>query len=158
MMSGELYNLLDSFDSSDAFTSQLAIYPQLESLVNSSFSKPFLQPLDEDFASKIFPDFVGVFGLAQVPDCIKTVLLQQEQDTSIETVVELLEKMFDGYIQYYKQFPEDSHFPPYSGEEITTLAEHLKKKFREISSSFKQVQVCSFNNNSQWVSFSRKFS
>ena len=140
-MSGELYNLLDSFDSSDSdrFTSQLANYPQLESLVNSSFCKPFLDPLDEDFASKIFPDHVGVFGLSQGVDCIKTVILQQEQETSIETVVEQLDKMFDGYIRYYTQFPQDSHFPPYSGEEITTLAEHLKKKVREISRSYNQV-------------------
>ena len=140
-MSGELYNLLDSFDSSDSdrFTSQLANYPQLEALVNSSFCKPFLDPLEEDFASKIFPDHVGVFGLSQGVDCIKTVILQQEQETSIETVVEQLDKMFDGYIRYYTQFPQDSHFPPYSGEEITTLAEHLKKKVREISRSYNQV-------------------
>ena len=147
-MSGELYNLLDSFDSSDSdrFTSQLANYPQLGSLVNSSFCKPFLEPLDEDFATKIFPDHVGVFGLSQGVDCIKAVILQQEQETSIETVVEQLDKMFDGYIRYYTQFPQDSHFPPYSGEEITTLAEHLKKKVREISKSYNQVY--SFPNGS----------
>ena len=79
-MSGELYNLdMDSFDTSEPFTTQLAIYPQLESLVNSSFCKPFLEPLDEDFASKIFPDHVSVFGLTRGLDCIKTVIMKEEQ-------------------------------------------------------------------------------
>ena len=152
-MSGELYNLdMDSFDTSEPFTSKLAIYPQLESLVNSSFCKPFLKPLDEDFASKIFPDHVGVFGLTQGMDCIKTVIMKKKQKTSLEAVVEQLEKMLDGYIHYYTQFPEDSHFLPYSGEEIATLAQHLKKKIREISGTFNQVVLLTISRCKRFLS------
>ena len=136
-MNGELFNLLDSFDTVDPFTSQLSVYPQLESLVNSSFCKPFLEPLDEDFLLKIFPDYADPYGVSQGPDCIKTVI--QGQETSLDTVVEELTKMFDGYIHYFTQFPQESHFHPYSGEEITALAQHLKKKLREISRPQHQV-------------------
>ena len=130
-MNGELFNLLEQ-DPLDPFTSQLALYPQLESLFKSTFCKPFLEPLDKDDVIS-----VGLSGLSQGPDCIKTVILQQE--TSLDTVVEQLSKMFDGYIQYYAHFPQMSHYPLYSGEEIATLAEHLKKKLREISRSHSQV-------------------
>ena len=138
-MNGELFNLLEQ-DPLDPFTSKLALYPQLESLFKSTFSKPFLEPLDKDDVIS-----VGLSGLSQGPDCIKTVILQPE--TSLDTVVDQLSKMFDGYIQYYAQYPQMSHFSPYSGEEIATLAEHLKKKLREISSSNSQVVFLILNRS-----------
>ena len=137
-MNGELFNLLDDFvDTADPFTSQLSVYPQLESLLNSIFCKPFLEPLDGDFLIKIFPDYVGQYGLRQRPDCIKAVI--QQQADCLDRVLEQLHKMFDGYIHYFSQFPQQSHFQPYSGEEITILAQHLKKKLGDISRSQQQV-------------------
>ena len=88
---------------------------------------------------------LNLSGLSQGPDCIKTVILQPE--TSLDTVVDQLSKMFDGYIQYYAHYPQMSHFSPYSGEEIATLAEHLKKKLREISSSHSQVVFLILNGS-----------
>ena len=148
-MNGELFNLLDNFvdlEAEDKFTSQLSVYPQLESLLTSSFCKPFLEPLDGYFLMKIFPDYFGQYGLPQGPDCIKTVI--QQRATCLDRVVEQLNKLFDGYIHYFSQFPKESHFQPYSGEEITILAKHLKKKLGEISRSQQQVVFIILNETS----------
>ena len=138
-MNGEFLDSLDSLFRGDPLTSQLSVHPQLESLVNSSFCKPFLEPLGPDFLLKIFPAYVGPHGLTG-PDCVKTVIQQQDsQDSSLSSLVEQLDKLFDGYINYFTQFPQESHFQPYVGEEIRTMAEHLKKKLSDISTSHNKV-------------------
>ena len=124
-------NIVDQDESQDCLQH---LCPPLLTLVNSSFCKPFLHPLSEDFLNKIFPGSVG-------PSSVKSVVTKK--DSSLETVLQQLNLLFVGFSKFYSQTQEPTHDPQFSSEELSFMAEFLKNKIAEMSKYLPSLQVTS---------------
>ena len=106
-------NIVDQEESQDCLQH---LCPPLLNLVNSSFCKPFLHPLSEDFLNKIFPGSVG-------PSSVKSVVTKK--DSSLETVLQQLNLLFEGFSKFYCQTQEPTHDPQFSSEDTSSYSNIL---------------------------------